>query len=106
MNPDSVRFTVSAENEKYYLIIICVLAALGSLLFFPVSSANGLVLLSDEELQQVKNNLTAEPLQSYFQRLQRGDGGSAAPVLYLLTGEKRYAAKAKAGIERNLSLSV
>ena len=102
MNPDSYRFTVSVENEKYRLIIFCVLVAMGSMLFLLVLPANGSVLLSDEELKQVKNNLTTEPLQSYFQRLQRSDGGSAAPILYLLTGEKRYAVKAKAGIEGNL----
>jgi hypothetical protein len=67
---------------------------LGILCFIELP-AYGAVLVTDTELAKAKTNLTKEPLQSYFQKMSSGDGGSAAPVLYLLTGEQKYAMKAR-----------
>ncbi len=58
---------------------------------FPQANAASTILLTGDELEQVRHNIQQEPLKSYFDRLQRGDGGSAAPFLHLLTGERRYA---------------
>ncbi|MFA6472150.1 MAG: hypothetical protein WCU00_08945 [Candidatus Latescibacterota bacterium] len=57
--------------------------------------AGGAVLVSDAELAQAKINLNKEPFQSYVRKASSGDGGGAAPVLYILTGERKYAVKAR-----------
>jgi len=61
----------------------------------PSARAASTVLLTDGELARVKENIGAEPLRSYYQRLLRGDGGSAAPILYLLSGERRFAERSR-----------
>ncbi len=68
----------------------------------PCAHAGGTVFLTPAELSQAKANIAKEPLKSYFDRLSAGDGGSAAHILYLLTGERKYAEKAKANIRENL----
>jgi len=78
------------------------MAAFGILFIIHVSSVNGAVLVTDTELRQAKSNVTKEPLKAHFQILSRGDGGNAAPLLYLLTGEKKYAVRARTSIQNNL----
>ncbi|MHB9029018.1 MAG: hypothetical protein ACYC9O_09630 [Candidatus Latescibacterota bacterium] len=72
--------------------------------FLPLAAhAQSSVFLTPSELAKAKANLSQEPLKGYYDRLSRGEGGDAAPILYLLTGERKYAERAKARIFADLA---
>ncbi|MBN1292820.1 MAG: hypothetical protein JXB48_13345 [Candidatus Latescibacteria bacterium] len=102
MTSTVIVFLIMNNIKKYRTIIVCFLIVLVSILCFPVMQSEGTVLLTDAELVQAKKNIQTEPLMSYFRNLSIGDGGQAAPVLYLLTGEKRFALKAQETVHNNL----
>ena len=76
-------------------ILYGIITSFAVLVMLLPSFATGTVLLNDAELAQAKENVTREPLRAYMGKLSAGDGGSSAPELYLLTGERRYAEKAR-----------
>jgi hypothetical protein len=91
-------FSAVKMHARWFFIAI----VLGMAVIIPSSQARPAVLVTEKELEQAKINITREPLRDYYLRLAKGDRGDAAPILYLLTGEKRYAVMAKSLIQDNL----
>ncbi|MCE5250971.1 hypothetical protein LLG96_12195 [bacterium] len=91
---------IFTESTFIRSITVAVIALIFGIMNATLSASS--VLITPQELEQAKVRMTREPLKSYFESLSRGDGGNSAPILYLLTGEKRYAEKTRASIQENL----
>ena len=103
MNRDSERFSLSLSIGLPIFLRPVVIAAAGITLLSFTSPAGGTVLITDAELAGVKENITKEPLREYYKKLSRGDGGRASPILYLLTGEERFAVEARSEVHNSLA---
>jgi len=80
---------------------ICLASLLGCFPL-PAGRAGAAVLVTDGELAAARENVNKEPLRGYFEKLVRTGDADAAPFLYLLSGEREYALKARTTVFDNL----
>jgi hypothetical protein len=79
------------------VLLTVVLATLFTALFI-APDARGAVVFTDRDIALAKTRIAKEPLKGYFDKMRTGDGGDGAALLYALTGERRYAEKARADV--------
>ncbi|MFC1573661.1 heparinase II/III family protein [Candidatus Latescibacterota bacterium] len=96
------RLTCQSDAIKHYCINFMTIFAAGIFFFSHATFVSCAVLVTDDERTQITVNLAEEPLRTYFRTLSRGGGGRAAPILYLITGDEKYARTAKESIKGNL----
>lgn len=77
----------SVKNAVFILLIAVTLFHMS----ISLQSADAAVLVTDSELALAKKHITEEPLRSYLTKLAANQNTDAAPILYLLTGDNRYA---------------
>jgi hypothetical protein len=70
-------------------------------LFLP--SHGNAAVFTDRDIALARTRITQEPLKGYFGKLAAGGGGEAAAILYVLTGERRYAEKARTNVLDDLA---
>ena len=103
MHVGSKHYVFSINSPQTHVLRLWILAIVVFIASFQCLPSYGAVLVTGEELRQAREHIMKEPLESYFRTLSEGSASSdAAPFLYLLTGEEKYARATRAAVRENL----